>query len=341
MSETEAWLAALWADVLNVEDVSADHDFFALGGDSLAGAQIVARIELETGRSLTLGALVRAPTVRQLAELLSQPETPSSSMLTVLRAGDGRPPLVLIHGNTGNTVHYAALVGATCDRRPLWGLEYLEPGADVSVDAVVGAHLVALRSALPEGPYFVTGFCYGGGIALELAGRLVAAGHETHVALLGITPLELPSLVSPDAYRRWRDVARRRPHLLDRIRHHVGVAARAPRRELPRYLALRARNLAQRTIKRTSDDVPAMSPSARAAQEALASHRPSPFPGRPLVVLHQEDTALYSSDPEGDWAALGSEGIELVIAPGSAHSMLEADNVSVLAGVLTSWTTDA
>jgi len=341
MSAPEVWLAALWADVLNVEHVSADDDFFALGGDSLAGAQITAQIALETGHSLTLGALVRAPTVRQLAELVSQPEAASPSTLTVLRPGDGWPPLLLVHGNTGNTVHYAALVRATGDRRPLWGLEYLEPGADVSVDAVVGAHLVALRRALPEGPYLVAGFCYGGGIALEMAGRLAAEGHEAHVALLGITPLELPSLVSPDAYRRWRHVAGPRPPLLDRVRYHGGVAARAPRRELPRYLALRIRNLARRTIARASHDVSDTSSVARAAQEALASHRPSPFPGRPLVVLHEEDTALYSSDPERDWAALGSEGIELVIAPGSTHSMLESDNASALADVLTTWTADA
>jgi len=342
MSAPEVWLAALWAEVLNVERVSADDDFFALGGDSLAGAQIVAQIALETGHSLTLGALVRAPTVRQLAELVSQPETASPSTLTVLRPGDEWPPLVLIHGNTGNTVHYAPLVRAMGgDRRPLWGLEYLEPGADVSVDAVVGAHLVALSSAQPEGPYLVTGFCFGGGIALELAGRLAAEGHEAHVALLGITPLELPSLVSPDAYRRWRHVAGPRPPLLDRIRYHGGVAARAPRRELPRYLALRIRNLAQRAIKRASDDVSDTSSSARAAQEALASHRPSPFPGRPLVVLHEEDTALYSSDPERDWAALGSEGIEVVIAPGSMHAMLESDGASALADVLTTWTAGA
>jgi hypothetical protein len=61
------------------------------------------------------------------------------------------------------------------------------------------------------------------------------------------------------------------------------------------------------------------------------------FPGRPLVVLHEDDAARYTSDPEADWAALGTEGVDVVVLPGSDHAMLEADGVAGLGVVLATW----
>ncbi|AWB84672.1 Pls/PosA family non-ribosomal peptide synthetase [Corynebacterium liangguodongii] len=44
MSETEAWLAEVWHEVLGVPAESRDADFFELGGSSLAAATLVARL---------------------------------------------------------------------------------------------------------------------------------------------------------------------------------------------------------------------------------------------------------------------------------------------------------
>ena len=68
--------------MLGVDSVGSDDDFFALGGDSLAAAQIIARIEVETGRSVPLGALVRCPTVAQLAATLGENDAARTSALT-------------------------------------------------------------------------------------------------------------------------------------------------------------------------------------------------------------------------------------------------------------------
>jgi acyl-coenzyme A synthetase/AMP-(fatty) acid ligase/acyl carrier protein len=66
-TETEAALAAVWAEVLRVERVYADDDFFALGGQSLLAAQVAARLRERLGVELPLGQLLDHPTLAALA----------------------------------------------------------------------------------------------------------------------------------------------------------------------------------------------------------------------------------------------------------------------------------
>ena len=63
----EAVVLSIWAEVLQRDDVGVDEDFFALGGHSLAAAQIVARVNEALGVDLAPDAVFDAPTVAELA----------------------------------------------------------------------------------------------------------------------------------------------------------------------------------------------------------------------------------------------------------------------------------
>ncbi|GAA3737428.1 non-ribosomal peptide synthetase [Salinactinospora qingdaonensis] len=63
----EEGLAAVWAQVLGVESVSAHDDYFALGGDSILMLRLRA-LAAERGLSFTLADLMAAPTVAALAQ---------------------------------------------------------------------------------------------------------------------------------------------------------------------------------------------------------------------------------------------------------------------------------
>ncbi|GAA2442210.1 non-ribosomal peptide synthase/polyketide synthase [Streptomyces glaucus] len=63
---TEERLAAIWADVLGVDRVGADDNFFALGGDSILSIQIVSRAR-QAGLALTTKDVFRHQTVAELA----------------------------------------------------------------------------------------------------------------------------------------------------------------------------------------------------------------------------------------------------------------------------------
>ncbi|MFP3941310.1 MAG: amino acid adenylation domain-containing protein, partial [Thermoanaerobaculia bacterium] len=68
----ERRLAALWEEVLGVERVGLDDDFFDLGGDSIRGALLANRLQRELGEVVYVMALFDAPTVRRLAEHLEE-----------------------------------------------------------------------------------------------------------------------------------------------------------------------------------------------------------------------------------------------------------------------------
>jgi amino acid adenylation domain-containing protein len=92
---TEKRLAAIIAPLLGLEQVSIDDNFFMLGGHSLLGTQLIAKISGSFGVDLPLHSLFNAPTIRQLAlvvtALLAEKIASMSEdeVLMLLQAEDG------------------------------------------------------------------------------------------------------------------------------------------------------------------------------------------------------------------------------------------------------------
>ncbi|HZN76756.1 MAG TPA: SDR family oxidoreductase [Micromonosporaceae bacterium] len=66
----ERQLAAIWQELLGVEQIGADDSFLELGGHSLLGLEMVNRIGRDLGLAMSLGQLFEAPTVAELATAL-------------------------------------------------------------------------------------------------------------------------------------------------------------------------------------------------------------------------------------------------------------------------------
>ncbi|MFD4372951.1 amino acid adenylation domain-containing protein [Streptomyces sp. NPDC058486] len=67
----EERLAGLWGEVLGVEPVGVQDDFFALGGHSLLAAQLIAALRRELGAEVSARTLYLHPTIDELAAELS------------------------------------------------------------------------------------------------------------------------------------------------------------------------------------------------------------------------------------------------------------------------------
>jgi acyl carrier protein len=61
-----------WRDVLALEDIEPDDDFFLLGGHSLLVLEVADAIEAETGTAIPLGDFFEHPTPRWLATYLTE-----------------------------------------------------------------------------------------------------------------------------------------------------------------------------------------------------------------------------------------------------------------------------
>jgi amino acid adenylation domain-containing protein len=113
----EELVAGAWSEVLGLDAVGSEEDFFALGGHSLLATRVVSRLRRDLGVEVPLRALFEAPTVAALA-----------SRVAALRrggAGPEAPPLVAQPRPGGLPAGPLPLSFA---QQRLWFLDRLAPG---------------------------------------------------------------------------------------------------------------------------------------------------------------------------------------------------------------------
>ena len=187
--ETERVLARVWSAVLGIDRVGLDDDFFAIGGHSLLAAKLFARLDEAFGRSLPLGVLFAAPTIRALAERYRNTQkSKARSAIVALRTNGAFLPIFAVPGVFGNVVCFADLAHELDSEQSFYGLQSVGlDGADGPLDSIeemARLYVSEVRSVQPHGPYVLIGACFGATVAYEMARQLLDAGEE--VALLGL-----------------------------------------------------------------------------------------------------------------------------------------------------------
>jgi len=187
--DTESQLAGIWQNLLGLESVDVDQNFFDLGGDSSLAVRMFAEIEKIFQVKLPLATLYETPTIEELARVLRGEASSSgwSPLVTIQPAGS-RPPLFCFHGAGGNVLIYRDLSRRLGMDQPIYGLQ--AQGLDGSqpplttIEDMAALYVNEIRQAQPHGPYFLAGYCGGGTIAYEVAQQLQAEREQ--VALLAL-----------------------------------------------------------------------------------------------------------------------------------------------------------
>ena len=181
-------LSRWWKELLGVESVSDQESFFDLGGNSLTGVRLLAKMKKKYGVDLKLATLFTAPTIDKLCALV-RPETvlPPSSSLVPIQPNGTKPPLYVIHGIGGSVLGFRALVKHLDSDQPIYGIEYSiskSSPALLRMEDLAKQYLSEIRKLQASGPYYLLGYSFGGLLAFEIAQQLHAAGER--VELLGM-----------------------------------------------------------------------------------------------------------------------------------------------------------
>ncbi len=82
-TEIEEVLAGIWSKVLRVERVGVRDNFFDMGGNSLLGTQIIARVRNIFEVPMSLRTLFESPTIARMAELVSATPEPEDAAAVI------------------------------------------------------------------------------------------------------------------------------------------------------------------------------------------------------------------------------------------------------------------
>ena len=180
ITAAEEALADIWQDMLDVERVGIDDDFFDLGGTSLTVIKIITRINKQFGSNLRLASIYQQPTIRQLAATLETNTTEEVSPIVLLKQGEGTPLFIFPPWSSYPTI-FNEFVDHYEGTSPLYGILYTEDTEDFPFKTVqdYARYIIdAIKSIQPTGPYALLGYSLGARTILEVGIQMQQANDK-------------------------------------------------------------------------------------------------------------------------------------------------------------------
>ncbi|HEY1387199.1 MAG TPA: amino acid adenylation domain-containing protein, partial [Ktedonobacterales bacterium] len=353
LNAVELELKTVWEEVLGVSPIGAHANFFDLGGHSLLAVRMFARLEAVFGIRLPLAVLFSAPTIEQLASVITH-EQPSHlrRALVTIKPGNANAssPLFLIHPLGAGILIYAQLADHLGTEQTIYGLQadMDEPSSDIVEMAT--QYVAEIRAAQPFGPYLLVGYSAGGLIAFEIAQQLTRMGES--VALLGMldsltgTASQRPrdQLSVQFAWRLLRDMPgylsayiteRTMRQRLDSLRMVARILGRRFARRISRTQgnapeSMRTMLFDAWTDQRVADLPTHIGVVVRAHSLAVRNYVPHHYSGHVTVFRAASQMFFTSHYRDQGWSRL-AESVSVYKVPGTHKTMIAEPHVRVLA----------
>jgi thioesterase domain-containing protein/acyl carrier protein len=334
----EVQLTALWQQVLDVSKIGIHDNFFDRGGHSLKAAHLFFLLEQVYGRRLPLATLFQAPTIAELASVLSHEHwTPPWQSLVAIQPSGTAIPIFMVPGVGGNVLVFAQLAKLLGPNQPSYGLQ--ARGLDgkeapfTSVPEMASHYIAQIRRVRPNGPYVILGACTGGLIAYEMAQQLLGQGQAITLVVMETWH---PSSYSPHRYR-WPTKFGLPLFVLWRTVGNIRALFRLPIEDWIPFIQRKREGLM--SLSRTeagSEQLLAnfqVEQVTRATLQAVARYNVCKYPGRILnIVASKRLVARTVTDTRQLWPDLGGEGSRTVqVAAANSGILLTTPHVEEVA----------
>ena len=186
----------IWADALGVDRSGVDDDFFELGGDSLAAAEIASGVQREFSVEMPTHLLLDSPTVARLWPVLQGLRAggvanvqDAGSLLLSLRTTGHLDPVILMPPRKDSSLRFRALMDRLDPARPVFGLIHRPVG---DLQSMAREQLRQIGAVAGGRPVHLVGICWGSLVALEIA----CMAHEFGLRPASVVLLDPPPLLS-------------------------------------------------------------------------------------------------------------------------------------------------
>jgi amino acid adenylation domain-containing protein len=322
---TEELVLGAMSDLLALQQIRSNDNFFDLGGHSLMALQLINRLEKLFNSKIAVGVLFQCPTAAELAAHINATKSCAEvdalqaaghpRSLVAIKPGGTKKPLFFIPGGNGaeeEFLVYAKLARYLDAERPFYGLKNRAsiPGAKAhrTVEAMAADYLAEVKELQSHGPYFLAGECRGGVVAYEMARQLEAMGEQ--VALVALLDCRAPNLAHFLGQRlKW---GRTRAIQIWNAFGKSPATSPATSPDLKSALSDRW----QEAVPNRERDAIWIS-----YQKTLLSYRPRPYTGKVVLFLSDQCRGMKF---EATWKNLVRGGLQTIAVPGDHHTYIRA-----------------
>jgi acyl-CoA synthetase (AMP-forming)/AMP-acid ligase II/thioesterase domain-containing protein len=342
----ERVLIDIWRRVLGVEHIEVRDDFFALGGDSLAVAAMLAQAQqrLQTGTELLARVdFFDNPTIQTLARIVvecganPEGEPESRNRILSLRTTGSRLPFFCFPASAQDPYYLRHFSKSLGDEQPFFVVcpsDSLRDNRIVPVVDLARSSVEAIRRQCPEGPYILGGHCYGGVVAYEAALQLMSQGQRVDCLVL----FDAATPGYPKVHKQWRRYLSKAREMALALRPgqiaETAAAMRLHIYALGRIFARRRKASASRVLTAIGSDVLVAGREEKTLNGmAMWEYTPPTFPA-PIVHFIAADQPVSTevlSDPRLGWNDLARAGLAVRHVKGDHNTILAAENAAELA----------
>ena len=192
-TEAEAILCEIWQEMLGVERVGANDNFFQLGGNSFLALKVIRILRHKFKTDFTLHVIFSHPVLTDLAVALYSFNSMVADfeICNLMKPGSNLDQaLFVIHPLGGTVFSYQELIDQLSTDIPVFGVSHpmlvndAEEIAGQELKDLAAYHVNYIRRHYPGISYAFIGWSMGGVLALEIATQMLAKGEK--VVYLGM-----------------------------------------------------------------------------------------------------------------------------------------------------------
>ncbi len=204
-TSTESAIHGIWTEVLEIDEISVDQNFFDLGGNSVRMAQLLKRLSSDLGHEVPIVEAFKRPTIAELAQFIRGQHERASDVdssqddtlrpLVLVRPGSDRPPLYIFHPVSGLIYFYFMLAHHMETDRPVYAVQ--DPSVDPTrtpfenLEEMASFYVDAILENSATGPFLLAGWSLGGLLAYEVGRQMEERGLE--VSFVGMIDTHPPA----------------------------------------------------------------------------------------------------------------------------------------------------